>query len=549
MTPFPAPADSRVEEGLLERLSARWVWQLEHGAPVSFQVIEPEFAAVFEGLWIHADSAEVAAVAARAAARSAMTSRVETALEVPVSDDTIAGLVAEVVAIDPGVLDRSGRLRYVLLCDKVSAWGQAQASKALASYSGPSVGPDADPAAEARRDRALRLEVRVARKISDDAAGRDLDAARRLDAELRPVRDALAAGEITARHVAVFLDRTRLCSPELTRAVVDVIGDRLTSTPSTRIGTVINAALAGIDPRGQADRAHHARKHEVGVTQRTLPDGLGQITVIDKVEVTRAMIERIDDDADTILVHTQHCTACADDIPAEIGPARAAALRGLVFAGTDHDTPAHDITHDTTAKRDSATTSDGTTVEAPATAASAARTSRRSRRGELQVVIDLTTLLGLADNPALLAGQPVPAGLAREMATECGSLRRIVTDPVDGHLLDYGTRTYLPQALKDHIAARDGTCRAPGCNQPAGRCEMDHVTPFPHGPSAVGNTTMLCRRDHTTKTDGDLEILEHLADGTTRWRTRDGQTGVTPPRPYLPPPPDTPPDDDEPCPF
>jgi hypothetical protein len=144
----------------------------------------------------------------------------------------------------------------------------------------------------------------------------------------------------------------------------------------------------------------------------------------------------------------------------------------------------------------------------------------------------------------------VPADLARELATGCGSLRRIVTDPVDGHLLDYGTRTYLPHALKTHIAARDGTCRAPGCNQPAHRCELDHIDPFPHGPSAVGNTHALCKRDHTTKTDRDLQILEHHPDGTTRWRTRDGQTGVTPPRPYLPeaPPPPVPPDDD-PCPF
>jgi len=45
---------------------------------------------------------------------------------------------------------------------------------------------------------------------------------------------------------------------------------------------------------------------------------------------------------------------------------------------------------------------------------------------------------------------------------------------------------------------------------------------------------MFCKRDHTIKTDGDLQVLEHLADGTTRWRTRDGQTGVTPPTP-LPP--------------
>jgi len=106
--------------------------------------------------------------------------------------------------------------------------------------------------------------------------------------------------------------------------------------------------------------------------------------------------------------------------------------------------------------------------------------------------------------------------------------------------------------LKDHIAARDGTCRAPGCNQPAARCELDHIDPFPHGPSAVGNTHMYCKRDHTIKTDGDLRILEHHPDGTTTWRTRDGQTGVTPPRPYLPeaPPPDlTDPPDDDPVPF
>jgi hypothetical protein len=68
---------------------------------------------------------------------------------------------------------------------------------------------------------------------------------------------------------------------------------------------------------------------------------------------------------------------------------------------------------------------------------------------------------------------------------------------------------------------------------------------------------MYCKRDHTIKTDGDLHILNHHPDGTTHWRTRDGQTGVIPPRPYLPeasPPepalrePADPPDDD-PIPF
>jgi hypothetical protein len=436
----------------------------------------------------------------------------------------------------------------VLLADRVSAWAQANAARSLATYTGPAGDPDGDGAAQARRDRQLRLEVRVARNISDTAAGLDIEAARRLDTDLAPVRDAWSCGAVSFRHVAAFLDRTRLCSPELTAAVLDRIGDRLTTTPSTRIGTVINAALAAIDPAGQASRARHARKHEVGVTQRSLPDGLGQITVIDAVEITRAIIDRIDDDADRVLVHSQTCGPCAKEIPAEIGPARAAAFRGIFFGQcSDGIVPVggHGAT------RMPGPTSVGPRSAAAEAAYASGRSSRRmSRRGELQVVIDLATLLGLAENPALLAGQPVPADLARELATECGSLRRIVTDPVDGHLLDYGTRTYLPQPLKEHVAARDGTCRAPGCNQPAARCELDHVDPFPRGPSSVGNTHMYCKRDHTIKTDGDLEILEHLADGTTTWRTRDGQIGVTPPRPYLPeaapPPPSL---EDDPCPF
>jgi hypothetical protein len=154
----------------------------------------------------------------------------------------------------------------------------------------------------------------------------------------------------------------------------------------------------------------------------------------------------------------------------------------------------------------------------------------------VQVVVDLTTLLGLADNPALLAGQPIPAAIARELAVECGSLRRIVTDPLTGALLDYGTRTYLPQPLKDFVAARDGTCRSPGCGQPAARSQLDHVVPFPHGPSSPRNTQSLCKRDHDSKTVGDIVTRVHGGDGASSWRTRHGQTGVTPARPYLPEP-------------
>ncbi len=108
----------------------------------------------------------------------------------------------------------------------------------------------------------------------------------------------------------------------------------------------------------------------------------------------------------------------------------------------------------------------------------------------------------------------------------------MITDPVTGHLLDYGTRTYLPDTLKDFVAARDRTCRAPGCGQPALRSQLDHIVPFPHGPSTATNTTMECKRDHDLKTRGILQLREN-PDGTRSWTTPDGQTSPHGPDPYL----------------
>jgi hypothetical protein len=42
---------------------------------------------------------------------------------------------------------------------------------------------------------------------------------------------------------------------------------------------------------------------------------------------------------------------------------------------------------------------------------------------------------------AFVAGQPVPGGIGREIAQFATWWRRLVTDPVDGHLLDHGRAT------------------------------------------------------------------------------------------------------------
>jgi hypothetical protein len=485
--------------------------------------------------------------------------RLVAALAEPVSEHTAAVLVS--VPVTP--LDEEGLLLRVRLADRVLAWAQAQAHIALGDYVG-SFAVDGD------QERHLRLEVRIARGCSDDAAGTDIDSARRLAGPCRVVRDLLESGEISDRHVWPVLNRTQGIDDELAQAALELIGSRLPRMASTRVGGVLSRALAKIDPKVQAQRARAARSHDVGVSFRSLPDGLAQVTATHRVEDARAIMEIVDTAADRFLHHQGSCQPCADAVPHEIGPARAAAHLAMVLRaenGPDAVLPIEParlvvastvLDHDAPAGADDSATETTTSASTSATAAplvvqgKAPKRRRSSRRGETQVVMDFTTWLGLDDNPGMVAGHPIPAEIAREISRSTGSLRRIVTDPADGHLIDHGDRIYLPDDLRRHVAARDAHCQAPGCGQPAERCELEHIIPFPHGASSTTNTDMYCKRDHISKTRGDLEILHHDKNGSATWRTRHGQAGHIEPRPYLnPPEPPTPRDPwiDDPPPF
>jgi HNH endonuclease len=439
------------------------------------------------------------------------------ALRAPLGPQT----AVDFAQIDPSRLSADGLLRRMQVADLVSSWAQAQAARALADYVGPELN-DLDA------DRHHRLEVRIARKCSDDAAGRDIFAARRLAADARLVRDAWERGQLNSRHVFIAMERTALAEPELSQAVFEELGDRLTTVTSSRLGAVITKTMCRLDPKGQARRSRVARRHNVGVSFRSLPDGLGQVIATHRIEDARSLMDLIDTRADQLLEHRRGCEPCADALPDEIGPARSAAHLSLTLDSPAAERPI--ATHQPALSQTSGNSSN--TARLPRKSKNTRRGARKGR-GELQVVIDLNTLLGLADNPGLAGGHPIPAEIARELAAECGSLRRIITDPVSGHLLDYGTRTYLPDKLKKFIAARDGTCRSPGCGQPAARSQLDHIEPFPAGPSNTDNTHSLCKRDHDSKTKGDFRVLEHDSSGRARWRTRHGQHGVTEPRAYL----------------
>jgi hypothetical protein len=167
----------------------------------------------------------------------------------------------------------------------------------------------------------------------------------------------------------------------------------------------------------------------------------------------------------------------------------------------------------------------------------------------VQLVIDLETLRGEADRHCVMNGQPVPAQIGRDLAGYARAFRRMVTDPMTGHLLDYGRTTYLPEPLRTYDLARDGGCRAPGCQaRDPRRLQMDHAIPFPDGPSDPANTGCLCLPHHQAKTAGLVGIESSQADGSADWITAWGQRIHIAARPFLhdpadhappePPPPD-----------
>src|SRR5699024_1016105 len=79
--------------------------------------------------------------------------------------------------------------------------------------------------------------------------------------------------------------------------------------------------------------------------------------------------------------------------------------------------------------------------------------------------------------------------------------RRLLTDQAGNNLLEVTSTSYQASpALREAIAWRDGTCQFPTCSTPAARCDLDHHTPWPNGPTNAANLHYLCRRHHQLKT-------------------------------------------------
>ncbi len=146
---------------------------------------------------------------------------------------------------------------------------------------------------------------------------------------------------------------------------------------------------------------------------------------------------------------------------------------------------------------------------------------------DIEVRVDLTTLMGLDDNGAEIAGfGPVVAEIARDLASRGGGRwTYTVIDPVTGSPRASGPMRRRPDAQQRRsVRSRQPTCVFPGCRAPAVDCDLDHTRSWASGgETSEANLAPLCRHDHRVKGDADWRYTCEPDESVT-WQSPLGPT-------------------------
>ncbi len=450
-------------------------------------------------------------------------------------------LMSVLLAIDPSALDPADAVEYVALHERVAAWWASQQAPAIVAAAGghPVVEEllvmprSEDPVhATERRIRiadAAREELATALRWPLSTTQDAIDTSRLMAGPLAATQQALAEGAITTRHVRVVVEAARrlpgadivlrqppaddtdadrverdqfeAASTELQQRVLRVA--RRSTVSSTR--RCAERAVLDIDAAGAARRRAAARRTADAYVVDE-PDGMSVLIARMATEQAHACLAAVGALARDPRLGP--AVGCPEE--ASLGERRAAAMRCLLL-------------HEGTAE--------GRDDVLP----------RPRLHADVQVVIDLATLLALGEEVRSPDASPIPtahaellgvgalnAGVVRDLLTDptvSMTVRRLVTDPLTGHLLDYGRRSYaIPDRLREFIVARDRTCRFPGCQRRADRCQIDHAVAWDDGGgTGPPNLGALCTRHHQLKTHGGWTITSTEDSGACTWMSPQGR--------------------------
>ena len=411
-------------------------------------------------------------------------------------------VLVELVKIDPMKLTPSGRVDYLAALEKQGAWLQSLLQVAIVAVAGSQ--PSADAGNFSGVDDPQREEIASALNLAPVTAQSRIDVARVLTQHLPATCLALANGEISSAQATVIaressaLLRRGIDPDQLKYLEATAIAYSEFHTPS-QVTHKVRSIVAKMAPEEfEVEVAQAAQGRRVLITPQ--PYGMAQILAFLPAAEAQTIwlaidkLARVNRDKGIATISASH--ALPNFILEQIEPLSLDQLRADAL----------------------------TTIAQKFLAESENQNLAHGRPVTLNLTLDLPTLLGLQENPGILAGYgEIPASVARLLATDA-KWKRFISDPISGNLLDFGRLTYQPpQQLVDFIVARDRRCRFPGCRQPARVCDIDHAVPWEEGgQTSKENLGLLCRRHHRMKTHGGWGLTAH-SDGSCEWVSPKGQ--------------------------
>ena len=466
-----------------------------------------------------------------------------------------ADLVAALEPIDVARLDAEDRIQFLTLLQKAHNWLSGSMMLAVAAAAGPAVqgraehSPDAySPTGDMRED-LVCAELGAALNTTPGATAGLINRARAAVGPLRSINEQLLAGEWGETHLRRAVDATEDVEPGLAATAAANVCGRLRKpqrcSPTT-LRNRLQRELAELSPQTVTERIKAKRRNR-GAALHNDGDFRARLEIDGPWPALNWTFAQLADWAEKRLALLKEirraypavplcCTDAINDAVAAFGVASdGSGAAGAPTCGigkcrwcgaTDDRLPTlaqlradalFDAVRVWSARRDTAS-------EGSAEPPQGCDLPRRGRRWRHAIVVcDLATALGLADNPGWVPGYgAVPAGLARELASQASHWRRFLLDDQQ-QLIDVGRHTYRPSdALREIVTARDQTCTFPGCTRPATDTDLDHRENFDGHNTTSENLHPLCRTHHRLKTHGGWQVTAD-SEGWYTWTSPRGR--------------------------
>lgn len=351
---------------------------------------------------------------------------------------------------------------------------------------------------------AVAAEVAAAMTVGHRRASGQMRIAQALRERLPQVAALFERGGLSARIVSAITYRTMLVEDPEALALIDTAlarrASRLGPLFERRLADAIDALVDRFDPEAVRETQTRARSRDFHIGDMDDPAGVtsvwGRLLVTDAAALERRLQEMT--------------KGVCDDDPRSMGERRADAV-GALAANQDR----------------LACVCGSSTCPAAGSQPSNVVIHVVADEAAIENTVAATEADESRGTAVLLGHGALPISLLPWLINRGAKVR-----PVKPPGVDAAPRYQPSAALAEFVRMRDMYCRAPGCDVPAGLCDLDHTIPWPLGPTHPSNLKCLCRKHHMMKTfyggpDGWRDI--QLPDGRVIWTAPSGHTYTTRP--------------------